>query len=155
MQPPSIPDRKSAVSGFALERTAKRMKQYFQQVLAEADTGVTVDQWVILQQLERHDGRSQHELAVATFKDPPTVTRIIDLLCAKGLTRRVSDPDDRRRYRIHLTTRGRRRIGEILPLVRDFRRQAWRGLADDTVDQLVDTLDRIFDNLNGERPLAG
>ena len=35
--------------GFVLERTAKRMKQFFQQQLAAAEAGITIDQWVILQ----------------------------------------------------------------------------------------------------------
>ncbi len=147
---PALPERKLAVSGFVLERAARRMKQYFQQQLLEQGAGVTVDQWVIMQQLQRHDGLSQHELAKATFKDAPTVTRIIDLLCGKELLRRTPDPADRRRYRIELTSRGRACIEEVLPIVRDFRRQAWRGLSDNEVDRLVDSLNQIFDNLNGD-----
>ena len=140
-------DRKSEISGFVLERTAKRMKQYFQQKLAQNDTDVTVDQWVILQELERQDGQSQLELARAVFKDAPTVTRIIDLLCKKKLTRRVADPADRRRFRIELTKAGRQKIAEVLPIVEEFRREAWQGLTDGEVDQLVRSLNKIFENL--------
>ena len=148
--PPSVTERKLAVSGFVLERAAKRMKQYFQQQLMDMGAGVTVDQWVILQQLQRNEGMSQHELAQATFKDAPTVTRILDLLSGKGLLRRTPDEADRRRYRIELTQRGRARIEQVLPIVRDFRRQAWNGLSDSDVDRLVESLNQIFDNLNGD-----
>jgi len=146
---PSVTERKLAVFGLVLERTAKRMKQYFQQQLLDRGAGVTVDQWVILQQLQRNDGMSQHELAQATFKDAPTVTRILDLLSEKGLLRRTPDEADRRRYRIELTKQGRARIEQVLPIVREFRRQAWTGLSDNDVDRLVESLNQIFDNLNG------
>jgi len=144
----SIKDKKSEVSGFVLERTAKRMKQYFQQKLVLAEAEITVDQWVVLQQLDRKEGLSQLEIARATFKDAPTVTRIIDLLCRKELTRRSPDPADRRRFRIELTPDGRRKIEELLPVVKNFRHEAWQGLSDAEVDHLVATLNKIFDNLS-------
>ena len=75
-----MPDKKAEQSGFILERTAKRMKQHIQQQLAAAAADITVDQWILMQELEKTPGVSQLELARATFKDAPTVTRIIDLL---------------------------------------------------------------------------
>lgn len=146
-QATQIKDKKSEVSGFILERTAKRMKQFFQQRLAAADADITIDQWVLLQELDKQDGQSQLDLARATFKDAPTVTRIIDLLDKKGLTRRVPDPEDRRRFRIELTENGRQKIREVLPLVKSFRQEAWQGLTEAEVDQLVATLNKLFDNL--------
>jgi DNA-binding MarR family transcriptional regulator len=143
-----IQDGKSEISGFILERTAKRMKQYFQQKLAQTDADITVDQWVVLQELDREEGLSQLEIGRATFKDAPTITRIIDLLCKKGLTRRTPDPEDRRRFRIQLTGKGRQKIGEVLPTVKSFRREAWQGLKEEEVDRLVSTLNKIFENLN-------
>lgn len=140
-------DKRTRTSGFIMERTTKRMKQYFQRILSEADADITVDQWVILQQLDQQDGRSQLELARATYKDAPTVTRIIDLLAQKKLVERAPDPDDRRRFRICLTDRGRKKIASVLPLVISFRQAAWAGLNDEQIDQLVDTLNIIFDNL--------
>ncbi len=143
-------DKKSESSGFILERTAKRLKQFFQQQLTTADTGITIDQWVVLQVLDRQEGLSQLEIARETYKDAPTVTRIIDLLCRKGLTRRITDPADRRRFRIQLTDDGRRKIESILPIIRDARRQAWQGIEDKEIDRLVDVLNNVFDNLSPE-----
>ena len=141
-------EKQSELSGFILERTAKRMKQFFQQQLAAADAGITIDQWVILQVLDRQEGLSQLEIARATFKDPPTVTRIIDLLCQKELTRRITDPDDRRRFKIQLTEDGREKIEAILPIIQAARRQAWHGLVDEEIGQLTGILNTVFENLN-------
>lgn len=143
-------DKKSESSGFILERTAKRLKQFFQQQLTAADTGITIDQWVVLQVLDRQEGLSQLEIARETYKDAPTITRIIDLLCRKGLTQRVTDPADRRRFKIQLTGEGREKIDATLPIIRDARRQAWQGIEDTEIDRLVDVLNDLFNNLSSE-----
>lgn len=143
-------DKKSESSGFVLERTAKRLKQFFQQQLTAADTGITIDQWVVLQVLDRRDGLSQLDIARETYKDAPTITRIIDLLCRKGLTRRITDPADRRRFKIQLTGEGREKIDATLPIIRDARRQAWQGIEDAEIDRLVDVLNSVFENLSSE-----
>jgi DNA-binding MarR family transcriptional regulator len=141
-------DKRSATSGFLLERTAKRMKQAFQRELQAAGADITVDQWVVLQELDREDGQPQLAIAQAVYKDAATLTRIIDLLCQKELTRRVVDPEDRRRFLVELTEAGRAKIAEVKPLVRAFRRRAWQELDNEQMDRLVDALNRIFDNLS-------
>ena len=143
-------DKKSESSGFILERTAKRLKQFFQQQLTAAGTGITIDQWVVLQVLDRQEGLSQLEIARETYKDAPTITRIIDLLCRKGLTHRITDPADRRRFKIQLTEEGKQKIEATLPIIRDARRQAWQGIDNPEIDRLVDVLNSVFDNLSSE-----
>jgi DNA-binding MarR family transcriptional regulator len=140
-------DKKTEVSGFVLERTAKRMKQVCQRHLHTANLDLTVDQWVILQELARTNALSQYELGHRTFKDAPTVTRIIDLLCKKKLTERRIDPDDRRKFQIHLTEAGRRKIAEVIPTIRGFRQLAYENLSEDEMDQLNGLLNKIFTNL--------
>ena len=83
---------KSDIPGFILERTAKRMKQACAQTLREANIDLTVDQWVLLQELDKEDGLNQFELAERTYKHAPTVTRIVDTLAAKGLLQRQLEP---------------------------------------------------------------
>jgi DNA-binding MarR family transcriptional regulator len=139
--------RKSEISGFIIERTAKRMKQSFKKVLKERGAGITVDQWVILQELEKENGLSQFEIAARTFKDAPTVTRIIDLLCNKQLLKRLPDKEDRRKFNIFLTDSGKAKIIEVLPMVATFREEAWSGLSDNEINQLSNILNTIFRNL--------
>ncbi len=144
---PDSKSRKTEISGFIIERTAKRMKQSFKSILKEKDAGITVDQWVVLQELKKEDGLSQFEIAIRTYKDAPTVTRIIDLLCKKQLLERLPDPKDRRKFKIFLTKAGKAKIKEILPLVESFRKEAWNGLSDKEMNQLSTILNTIFKNL--------
>lgn len=131
--------------GFQIERTAKKIRQYLQKKFNEANTGITVDQWVILDVLHENDGVSQFEIAEKTYKDAPTVTRIIDLLCQKKLTQRMVDGEDRRRFNIFLTESGKDKVNEVLPIVLEMREQGWKGLSyDDYI-----TLMRILSGING------
>lgn len=140
-------DWKADTSGFMLERTARRMKQFVQEHLHQAGAGITVDQWLILQELNRQDGQSQLDIAKATYKDPPTMTRILDILVEKGLVHREHDPADRRRFSILLTPAGRQKIEEVLPLVRAARREAWGGLTEFEMADLTRMLDLVFNHL--------
>ena len=140
-------DKKSMISAFILERTAKRMKQFFQRELANAGVEITIDQWVILQELDREDGQSQLALANSCFKDAPTVTRIIDLLVKKGLVKRHQDEQDRRRFQVKLTKAGRKKIKEVLPVIREGRAKAWCCLSEEEMDGLVQSLNKVFENL--------
>ncbi len=142
-----ILDNKLEISGFIIERTAKRMRQNFQQMLKEANTNITFDQWLVLQVLHKGDGISQLQIAQETNKDAPTITRIIDLLCKKRLLQRDADQSDRRKFKISLTPQGHQKIKSVLPLTKTFRAKAWDGLSNTQMQQLEQSLNMIFDNL--------
>src|SRR5690606_5088941 len=91
---------------FLLERTAKRVKQFAQQQFKEMGFQITVDQWSVLKNLYEYEEMKQNELAEILFKDNPTLTRIIDILCDKGLTIRTVHPNDRRSFIVKLTKEG-------------------------------------------------
>ncbi len=112
---------------FLLDRTARSVKQYAQRRFKDLGFKITVDQWLVLRNLFDHDGLNQKELAELTFKDTPTLTRIIDLLCNKGLTQRTVDPADRRSFHVTLTPVGRARVEKLRPLVKKVRLKAWKA----------------------------
>ena len=132
--------------GFLIERTIKKIRQNLQKRFVDKGVDITVDQWVILDQLNTRDGMSQNELAECTYKDAPTVTRIIDILCKKELTQRVMDPNDRRRFKIMLTQEGKAVIEKALPEVYAIRKQGWEGLEDQDYEHLMRILDTIYKN---------
>ena len=134
--------------GYLLERTQKKVRQYFQKALLTNNTGVTVDQWIILDRLNRNDGLSQSEIAETTFKDAPTVTRIIDLLCKKELVQRIPDNGDRRRLKITLTGKGKEKVEQVLPIVLEMREKGWQNLSDEDYTTMIRILDTIYANFS-------
>jgi DNA-binding MarR family transcriptional regulator len=134
--------------GFTIERTMKRIKQNLQRRFNSRHFGITVDQWVVLDRIALTNGLSQNEVADSTFKDAPTITRIIDQLCRKGLAERQMNEQDRRRFNLALTEKGRRKVEQIRPVVVEMRRQGWEGLADEDYHALMRILNQVFNNLD-------
>jgi len=141
-------DDPSDAFGFVIERTAKRMKQYYQKMLRDAKIDITVDQWILLKAIYQNDGSSQYEIASSTFKDAPTVTRILDILSTKGLIERVADPVDRRKFNIRITKKGKAQVKQILPVVQSFRKTSWNGLTKKQLGEMTKLLNVVFDNLD-------
>jgi len=130
-----------------LDRTARRVKQFAQQQFKESGFNITVDQWLVLKNLYEHPEMKQNELAELLSKDNPTFTRIVDLLCKKGLAERRIHPDDRRSFIVSLTTLGTRRVEQLMPKVRRIRLKAWEGLSEKDFNHFKRILNSIYENL--------
>jgi len=68
---------------------------------------ISPEQWTVLIFLWEKDGVTQQELCNATFKDKPSMTRLIDNMERQHLVVRISDKKDRRTNLIHLTRTGK------------------------------------------------
>lgn len=130
-----------------LDRTARRVKQYAQQQFKELGFNITVDQWLVLKHLYEQEEMKQNALAEMINKDNPTLTRIIDLLCKKGLTERVLHPTDRRSFIVRLTREGTKRVEALKPKVKNVRLRAWEGLSERDFNQFKKILNTIYNNL--------
>lgn len=132
---------------FLLDRTARRVKQYAQQRFKALNINITVDQWLVLKHLYENEAMKQNELAELLFKDNPTLTRIIDLLCEKGLTLRKPHPSDRRSFQVSLTAQGRKKVETLKPRIQKIRLKAWEGLSKKDFLHFKKVLNTIYDNL--------
>ncbi len=137
--------------GAFIDRTGKAIRHKYLKVFKEIDVNITTEQWVLLDSLYQNNGQSQNDLAAQSFKNAPTVSRIIDLLCEKGLTERQRFENDRRRYKIYLTLEGKALVEKTYPAVLDLRRQGWDGLSDEDYENFLRIINKIFDNFNGEK----
>ena len=97
----------SPTFGTYIDRTMKIIRQTYMAKFKELGVDITTEQWVLIDYLYGNNGVSQSELANSSFKNAPTVSRIIDLLCKKGLTIRKRFEDDRRIYSLLLSRRTR------------------------------------------------
>ena len=89
---------------------------------------VSLAQYRVLVLLDARGTLTMGELAVCLDVNPSTVTRVCDVLVAKGLIQRAGSTGNRRGVRAELTTRGRRLINKVM----DHRRQ----LIDDALAQI-------------------
>ncbi len=143
-------ESKEMLFGFIVEKTAKKMKQSFSRILLDRKAGITVDQWVIIKILNDEDGISQFEIAKRSFKDAPTVTRILDLLGRKKLIQRIPGKLDRRKFEVHLTALGKSKVKEILPIAHEFRKSCYAGINPKDLGLIEELMNTIFNNLEKE-----
>jgi DNA-binding MarR family transcriptional regulator len=92
------------------------MSQLFAHLLKEY--GVSPEQWSVLHLIAGQEGLIQKEVAERSFKDKPTVTRILDVLEEKGLISRKPGEQDRRSFRLYPTDKGRELALKTEPLER-------------------------------------
>jgi DNA-binding MarR family transcriptional regulator len=109
-----------------------------------ASSGVTPEQWAILVRLWQSDDVSQAELVNATFRDKPSVSRLLDGLEAAGYVARARNPDDRRSHRIILTSRGRALEAELVPRMRAFIARWTRTVPPRDLETTVRTLRALY-----------
>src|SRR6266404_9165455 len=80
----------SFVTGKASIAIARRLQKKFN----GASLRITIEQWSVLYHLWKQDGQSQQELCNATFRDKPSITRLVDNLEKLQLVKRVASVED-------------------------------------------------------------
>ena len=133
--------------GYLLSRTASLLDLMFQRSINEKGYSVTVHQWRILQKLYDSNGLSQVELGKLLDKNGPNVTRILDIMEKNDLICRNTDPEDRRKFLIHLTAKGREMKEKIAPLSRSSREKALKNISQGDLKKLREVLNRIYENM--------
>ena len=136
--------------GFILESTAKKIKLALQRKFNEHGIDITVDQWVVLLELHKHGTQNQVTLCELCCKDAPTITRIIELLVKKDLVMRENCKEDRRKFNISLSRKGKALVQKIIPVIIEFRKKGWEQLTEKDVQHLERITKKIQHNLNGQ-----
>ncbi len=133
--------------GVLLDASLKVIKQDITQRFRSENIDLTPEQWALLAELAEHGEQSQKELASSTFKDAPTISRIIDLLHKRGYIDRKSDNGDRRKFLISLTPSGQAIYERSAPMIRAARLVGWEGLSDSDYTHLKDILRKVTNNI--------
>lgn len=107
---------------------------------------ISPEQWTILLSLWEKDGITQQELCNATFKDKPSMTRLIDNMERQHLVVRISDKNDRRSNLIHLTKTGRELENKAFRIANETLEQALSGINMDDLKIGQEVLRKVFLN---------
>jgi DNA-binding MarR family transcriptional regulator len=110
---------------------------------------VTPEQWAVLIRLWEKDAPTQSELTEATFRDRPTMSRILDGMQERGYLEREVDAKDSRVRIVKLTRRGRALQKKLVPVVQSLVEGAVKGIADEDLVTTRATLRKMFSNVEG------
>lgn len=132
---------------FWVHRVYQAQRNEMYRRFREVGVELTPEQWTILVRLWERDGQTQSELAESTFRDRPTMSRMVDALEARGLVTRRADRDDARARRVFLTRASRALQGVLVPVVRELVERMLQGIDERDLRATRATLRKIFDNL--------
>lgn len=136
----------SFISGQASTAIARRLQKKFN----AQSLNLTIEQWSVLYHLWKEDGRSQQDLCNATFRDKPSITRLIDNLEKLNLVKRVANEKDRRINKVYLTNTAKKLQESSMQLAEETLNEALSGVPAAQVDLCKQVLQKVYDNLNGE-----
>ena len=134
-------------SFFKLDATLKKLRNYWQKNFDAQQKDITVDQWLVIENLYKHKKTTHNELARNTSKDITTISRIAELLVRKGLVKREADVIDRRKVHLQLTPAGQDKYKDVKSLVYDMRKIGWKTLTEEDYIALTRILDTIYANI--------
>lgn len=111
--------------------------------------GVSVAEWAVLRRLWQQEGFTQVALADRMRVRKASLTSVLAGLERKGFVRRTRRGDDRRKYHLFLTKRGRDLEEELLPIGVAINRKAVAGFDPADVGLVVHLLEKVIANLEG------
>lgn len=134
----------SVINGMASTAVARRL----QKNLRNAGIDITIEQWTVLYHLWKEDCLSQQELCNRTYRDKPSITRLIDNLEKQKLLKRSAHKVDRRINLVCLTDAGRALQDITLELANQTMDEALLDVKKQDIEIVKKVLQQVYDNLN-------
>lgn len=138
--------------GFLISDLARLIRADFDRVIAEAGIGITPGEARALAHAARAGSVRQNVLAERMGVEAMTVTGFLDRLEAKGLVRRMPDPDDRRAKLVELTDTADAVLTKVQDAGNKTRAAAAAGIVAGDWDAFLTTLLKLHANLTSDKP---
>ena len=133
----------SVINAMAATAIARRLQKHFR----EASIDITIEQWSILYHLWKEDGLSQQDLCNRTFRDKPSITRLLDNLEKQKLVKRIPSKEDRRINTVMLTDAAKALQEETINLANQTMDEALVGVNKEEIETVKNVLQKVYDNL--------
>ena len=133
----------SFITGKASTAIARRMQKNFK----KNGIDITIEQWSVLYHLWKEDGMSQQSLCEATFRDKPSITRLLDNLEKLQLAKRVPSKEDRRVNMIYLTSEAQHLQEQTIELANQTLNEALEGVTHGQIEIAKEVLQKVYENL--------
>ncbi|MEO9003474.1 MAG: MarR family transcriptional regulator [Ginsengibacter sp.] len=135
----------SFITGKTSTAVARRLQKNFK----DADVEITIEQWSVLYHLWKEDGQSQQQLCEATFRDKPSITRLVDNLERSKMVKRVPSKNDRRSNLIFLTKEGKIMEQKTMEVANCTLNEALQGVTNGQIEIAKEVLQMVYENLAG------
>ncbi len=131
---------------YTIERSIKEYRRFAQKNMTKQFQDITIDQALVLFFIAENPELSQSEIGALVFKDNASVTRMIDLMIKNGFLERNINKEDRRKFKLSLTVKGRETRKGLKKTVQNNRINALDGISEREINQLTIILNKIITN---------
>lgn len=131
---------------YNIDHSIRLYRMYAQKQLREHGFKITIDQWLVIKCILENPTITQHELSAMVFKDNASVTRIIDLLIKAKYLEKEINPEDRRKFILHVTKSGEDIIKNVQEIVLQNRSKALKGIEAKDLEVADAVLRKIITN---------
>jgi len=136
------------LNGFAPYLMNRIMGRYNADLRREmAEMGLSTAKMRALAVLSVMDGIQMSKLGVYAVVEQSTLSRAAESLCAEGLARRETDPDDQRASRIYLTRAGRAAFDRMWPHMAASHDRMFEGIDEAEQRAFLGTLHKMLANI--------
>ena len=132
---------------FLTGRVSTAIGRRLQRNFKEVGLNITAEQWSVLFFLWESEGLSQQEIARLTFRDKPSVSRLLSNLEKQKLLVRVSSIGDKRSKQIYLTALGHKIKDKCMLQAEKTIAEALCGVEKESMQQAQRILETVFNNI--------
>ncbi|MGJ1204007.1 MarR family winged helix-turn-helix transcriptional regulator [Sphingobacterium lactis] len=132
---------------FLTGRVSTAIGRRLQRNFKESGLNITAEQWSVLYFLWESEGLSQQEIAKLTYRDKPSVSRLISNLEKQKILIRVNSEGDKRANQIYLTALGHKLRDKCMLQAEKTISEAMKGVDKNSMAQAQQLLEIVFNNL--------
>lgn len=133
---------------FKIELTARRIRQYGQNVLKSHGINITIEQWLVLNVISENENISQISVGEKLIKDKPTISRMVNQLEKKGFIKKKSSATDSRKVELTISEKGETLIKKLYPIIEKIRFTGLNELSEKENESIETILNKILNNLS-------
>lgn len=143
-----MPSADAGLSEFAPYLMNRIMGRYNANIRSKMSAlGLSTAKMRALAVLSVQDALQINTLSVYAVVEQSTLSRALDKLQADGLVERVSDAEDHRSFRVHLTDAGRSVTENLWPQMREEQDRMFVGIDREERAAFLTTLRKMLDNV--------
>ena len=131
---------------YQIEKAIKQYRTMAQANLNKLGYKITINQILLMIQIDRKPEISLVELAELLFKDVASITRMTDLLVKEEFVERKENKNDRRKKDLKITEKGKKILDVAIPVILENRKTAQKNITEEERETLYDILNKIIVN---------
>jgi DNA-binding MarR family transcriptional regulator len=132
---------------FSLISNARQIDSSAQNWFEDKGSNTNLNQWSIMHFLSTNKVASQLEIAEFICRDAATITRMLDKMTRDGLIERTQNLEDRRKWKVSLTTQGELKYQELKEKAASLISASFIGFQRSEIQVLVKLVDQISKNI--------